>query len=392
MRIPVLGLVALGLIAGCRDLVQPELAAVDPADSFIEIFVFGLSSPLHEAEVTIDNSEYAGDGNAGQWSATSILGEVRFIGAGPGDYDVHVVPDHRSDTPEWEASRVALEARAVSVSYAGTPVEVRLDWPELAVLGADESDTRVNFLYLLPDPRPERDTYKAHVGISIDEDGRYMGALPRDGTYAVVVTAGGEGFSLNYGLPDSVVVIADSVLALASPFRREPVTLLAGGEPLVANRVQIDLARIGFTYGLTIYRLSYSLDRSARPDSVYLLHPQMSQLTIRRLDGPAFLPQVAYLSPQDMSPGSVDVGGLELSLQVTDLAGAPVPGADVTVDHYRPAAQWLTDAGGKFELLLKPGAHQLRIDHPGYRSSVRVVELDADLAVTVALDAEGADR
>lgn len=372
---------ALGM-AGCRDLVQPAPPdAATGQQPFVQLLLESLDSNLDRATVTLDNSAYVTADRAGQWQAEAYLNQVRVEGAAPGIYDVHVQPVYRyAGTPEWTQRGVTLGEEPVVVAYPAVDVEVRLDWPGLAVLGVDSARTRIHFHYEILVPGSVYGRYQNASWIGGD---LYRAKLPWEGEYSVHTILEGADMGLRYTYPEHVRVSADSLVVLASPLQERPMTLLAHGAPYTGNSVRI--THDSSEYRAGSYELSYVVDRSLQPDSVFLLAPFTSALQLAWRDGPLFVEKRFLLIENDMDPGTVDLGRSAIVIRVTDPLGTPIGGARVVVDDSNDAT---TDDSGELHAFLDEGSYLLAVESPGFDPYVGVLYVEGDQETTIVLESE----
>jgi hypothetical protein len=380
---------AMGLgLSGCRDLVEPRPAPEDGPEPFVRMNLRGLDPILDRATVRIDNSPYVDPSDAAQWQGESYLNDVRIEGAEPGLYDIHVEPYPISNsTPTWTETAVQLAELPVTVAYPGVPVQVLLDWPELAGLGADLTRTTVRFRYWFPVPGQPGRTNRGSIYARFEEPGVYTGTLPWTGSFETRVNAYGTEFELELQYADSLVVSVDSAVTLASPLRQCGVDLQAHGADFAGDRVLVRQSTPD-VFDLDSFFLTYTLDRTTRPGSLLLLDgTSASQLDFSWREGPAFQRSTVYVEPGIASLGVVDLGAREILLRVTDPTGAPLPEARVFIDGESPSGGWYTNDTGELILMANDGPHRLDVEHPEFARHVDVVSIDGDRTLTIALEA-----
>lgn len=370
-------------LAGCRDLVQPAPPEVDTGPQpFVRILLESLDSNLDRATITLDNSAYVAADQAGQWQAEAYLNQVSVEGAAPGTYDVHVQPVYRyAVTPEWTQRGVALGEEPVVVAYPAVDLEVRLDWPELAVLGADTARTEIHFHYELVDS--EGIGYQRHRSAIWIEGDRYAGKVPWEGSYPLHLILEGKDMRMSYSYPEEIGVSGDSLLVLASPLQEHPMTCVVHGAPYPGERVKISQSPLELLPGY--YELNYVVDRSLQPDSVLLLPPQTSMLRLTWRDGPLFVARRFTLLEDDMDPGTVNLGNHAVILRVTDAANAPIEAARVTLNESDTAE---TDSSGGLLAFLDGGSYLLSVEHAGFHQRVTVLHVEGDQETTIVLESE----
>ena len=381
------GIILLVAMAACRDLVQPGPAGGPVGEPFVQMRVIGLKLVLQDAVVTIDNSRHVVPEKAGRWESISELGDARFDGAEPGTYDVHIEPDYSSNTPAWDVLGQALEEYPVDLAYPGVQIEVDLDWPELAMLGANSLETWIRFTHRLPVPEGKWRFDSEHFA-ELDDQGRYRGVVPWEGTYRVAVGNSSDGFRLFYSYPDSMSVTADSVLVLESEIGQYSMSLSAHGAPYAGEDVVVDHYLTRSVWPDAPYGLRYSSDLTDQPASVYLLSPDQSEVEFFSSSGPAFLTRLVLLSADDMDPGAVNLGDLELCLSVTDQGGSPLPDAVVTLDPSLHSRVWPVDASGQLCIFLMPATYRIEVQKPGFVDDLRVVRVDGDMSLSLSLQSE----
>jgi hypothetical protein len=362
-------------------MVTPEVPNPPVADLWVRVVGLGSDGPLVGAEVTIDNHAYVEPHRAGTWRAKSTSdGVARFPRRVRGKYDVHVRPDDlhgEVGTPAWNATSVDLDDAHAIVAYRGMLFEAIVDWPELAGIGSTDLEAEVLVGFWIDGTRPRWGVQRAGDNGS----GRLIGMIPWEGEFHVDVEIMGEGFELRYRVPEPVRLEAGGVVAPGSPLTEYPIRIHAGGAPLESGSVQV-------YHGLTHRRgqIDQSVNVRAGAASALMMPAELSSFWVSWNAGPRFLPRERFLSEENMSPGTIDLGAHVVTLRVVDPDGAPIPDAVVAITIEPRTQHWPADATGRLDCFLDPGFYRLETSSDGFAPDLRIVEIDDDLVFTIVLE------
>jgi hypothetical protein len=363
--------VAVVLLAGCRNLVQPETPPLGPV--LVKASVIdpqGLA--VDRALVRVRDSHFVPPPDESfSWNGnTDNLGRFELEVPRRGPFDVSVSPPSNSVYPDYVFEEVTFAPGSTTLMYHLQPVMGVLNLPP-QFLPSSSSLYALWFRY-----RPG--TVSRELDAILGANGHFQAWL-LPGRYQAGVSTFNDHASVHYAWPDSISVDPDSVLTL--------------DVPLVS--FQVDLALAGST-GIAAAFSARVYDETTSDNTIEDGALGQGPVTLWGFEGPASL----RISPKENAPFlerrffldlvqglelAFDLGRYRLDVRVLDPQDQPWVGANVRVTGELGSRSIDTDTDGRVRFFLEPGRYRVEVGIQDRHADV-FVEITQDLDLPIVLE------
>jgi hypothetical protein len=384
--------VCLGLVAasaaGCRDLVQPQLAPVAPVMAS-GVVLSPLGVPVSGVSVSLNNYGYPGPVN-GSWNGKTDE-EGRFTSdlPAPGYFDGSVDFPSSSQLPGWRFYAVWFDETPKQLQPQYVSQRGRVVYAVALPFVPTNHGVEFDYGYRIP----TGETRHASVSFYVSDNGEFTAWLPWAGRFRAFVNARAYPQSVAYDWPDSVVVSGADTLTLLVPVVDYEIRPSLGGVPLEAATLTVETtlrAPNKFEDGNT------SLQPSTTNGHIHALGFQGSCSI--RVGPPQGVPTSFLFFDRSalvtLGPGAViavELGRYQLGIHLRTVGGAAVVGGAIIVDSSADRGVELqSDATGSASLHLNPGAYQVlaRLQSAGAAADT-VVTIASDMDLTLVIPETG---